>query len=103
MGDEKKEGLKSAFDLAMDRLAQKGGALVTLTPEQKTQIAEVGQRAQAKIAEVEILFQKRIADARGSGGEVQEKVRELEANQAHEIAKIRERTEAEKQKIRDGK
>ena len=58
--------LKSAFELAMDRLKAKdvaeGVAEATpLTKAQKTRITELRAEAQAKLAELEILHRKNVA------------------------------------------
>ena len=100
MSDEKKNGLKSAFDLAMERMAQKGGQLVALSDEQKKAIADVAQKAKAKIAETEIMFRQTLAKAREAGDE--KKLKEAEQQLTDAIAKLRAREEAEKDRIRTG-
>ncbi|MHC4430098.1 MAG: hypothetical protein ACYS0D_16080 [Planctomycetota bacterium] len=60
--------LKSAYELAMERLEagdREAGIEDTkpLTDEQKKTIAELRQRAKAKLAEIEILHRKDIAAA----------------------------------------
>lgn len=96
---EKKEGLKSAFDLAMERLNQKGEEMVTLTPGQKEQIADAGRKAKAKMAEIEILYRKKIEDARLTNlGD--EKIALLEKEQQNEIDRVKAREEDERAKIR---
>lgn len=99
---ENKSGLKSAYDLAMERMAQKdGGGLVKLSPEQKTRIAEVTRKTRAKVAEIEIMYQKRIAEAQAAGGDdAPEKVRKLEDEQRRDLEKLRAQEEDEKNRIR---
>lgn len=62
MADEK--GLKSSFDLAMERFRKSdeeaGVEWQPLTEAQKTEIAEIRNFYQAKIAEVEVLHQGRM-------------------------------------------
>jgi len=94
----KEKGLKSAVDLAMERMAQRGDGLATLSDEQKRGMAEVSRRTQAKIAEVEILFDRTLAAAREAKDE--EKVRKAEEERAGEIRKLRAREEEEKERIR---
>ena len=57
-------GLKSAYELAMERLKQKdadaGIETVTLTDEQKAAIAEARNFYDAKIAEQEVLYQSKM-------------------------------------------
>jgi hypothetical protein len=91
-------GLKSAYDLAMERMASKGEAIVHLTDDQKAAIAEIGRKTQAAIAELEILYAKRIAAARE--GQDEEKAGQIEEELRSEIEKRRARAEAEKERIR---
>lgn len=64
MADERP---KTAYELAMERLAQKdkgaGGAAAPLTDAQKTAIAEARQVHQSRVAEREILHQSALAKA----------------------------------------
>ena len=59
------EGLKSAYELAMERFKKKdeeaGIVQAALTDEQKAEIAEIRTRYQAKIAELEILHKGNVA------------------------------------------
>ena len=60
------DGPKSAFELAMERLRQKEGALVEeprLTDEQKVAIGEVRRIYQARVAEHDILHQAALRKA----------------------------------------
>ena len=58
-------GPKSAYELAMERLRQKdaesGDVRDAITDEQKAEIAEVRSRAEARIAELKILHQSKVA------------------------------------------
>jgi hypothetical protein len=58
---------KTAYELAMERLAEKdkgaGGAAAPLTDAQKTAIAEARQVYQSRVAEREILHQSALAKA----------------------------------------
>ena len=93
-------GLKSSFDLAMERMAKKGEGMATLSGEQKAAMSEVASRTKAKIAEIEILYGKKIAEARESGDA--EKADKIEAEKRFEINKLREREESERTRIRNG-
>lgn len=65
MGDR----LKSAYELALEKLARKGGrssAPRKLTAGQKQKIAEIRREFQAKLAEREILF---LSERRATGGD----------------------------------
>lgn len=94
------EKLKSSFDLAMERMANRGETLTPLTSQQKEAMADVANRTKAKIAEVEILYGKKIAEAREAGDPDKEKKTAEEMR--FEIGRIREREEAERAKIRNG-
>ena len=100
MQDKKPAGLKSALDLAMERLAQKGGASAALTGEQKKALAEIDQQAQAKIAEIEILVSQRIVEAFAKGDA--EAVQKLEEQKRADLETVRRRAESDKSRVRDG-
>ena len=62
---EQDEAPKSALEIAMARLRQKdaerGEQATPLSDQQKAQIAEIRQAAQAKLAQEEILYQAALA------------------------------------------
>jgi len=75
----KDKPLKSAFDLAMERLRAKDREQGVpepkpLTAGQKKKIANLRKEARAKLAEVEIMHQKNLASEPGDP----EKIKELE-------------------------
>ena len=83
MGDE----LKSAYELAMERLAAQdaeAGAPVVLTDDQKEAIARVRAELDAKLAELEIMRKPEIAaaEARGLAEEAASLQREYEEERA---------------------
>ncbi len=90
--------LKSAFELAMQRLTQRDGAPPSLTPAQKAALAEVDRSAKAKQAELEILGAERLAKAAGQP----EQVEQIRNEQRAALEKIRARAEADKERIRRG-
>lgn len=92
------KGLKSALDLAMERLAQRDGAPTKLTDAQKVALAEVDRKTKAKLAEREILARDRLIKA----GDDPDQVEPIKAEQRAEIAKIKNRAEEEKERIRKG-
>ncbi len=92
--------MKSAYELAMERLEKEQGASRTLTPEQKAAIAEVESRMKAKLAETEILFAQKIALA-ATAGNVEE-VQRLQEEKTRDATRARERAEDEKESIRKG-
>ena len=92
------KSLKSALDLAMERLAQRDGALAKLTDAQKAALAEVDRKTKAKLAEREILGSDHLAQA----GDDPEKVDPIKAQRRSEIEKIKTRAQEEKERIRKG-
>lgn len=97
MTDETK-GLKSSFDLAMERMAKRGEVITPLTAEQKAALADISTKAKAKIAEVEILYGKKLAEAR-AGGDA-EKITAVEKEMRAEVARIKDREEMDRRRIR---
>ena len=91
--------MKSAYELAMERLAKSSPALV-LTDEQKKQLAEVDSTYKAKIAEKELFLRDEIRKAGETGSF--EDVEKLEKQLTSEIARLREGCEAKKEKLRAG-
>ena len=59
--------IKSAVELAMERLAVDQGPLTELTPEQKQQLSEAEAEIEAKIAERKIMYEQRLAEAQATG------------------------------------
>lgn len=93
-------GLKSALDLAMERLEKKDGRAAALTAEQKSALAEVERAVQAKLAETEIMLNQSLAAARARGDA--EEAAKLEEQKRSEFARIRRRGEDDKDRIRSG-
>ncbi|PYX64724.1 MAG: hypothetical protein DMG78_30330, partial [Acidobacteria bacterium] len=57
--------MKSAYELAMERLS-KSGPTVKLTAEQKKELAELDSKYAAKVAEREIFLKGELAKAAGN-------------------------------------
>jgi len=89
--------MKSAYELAMERLAEASPTLV-LTDEQKTQLAEIDSSYKAKIAEKELFLRDEIRKAEAAGD--LEEVAKLEKQLTSEIARLRQDCEAKKEKLR---
>jgi vacuolar-type H+-ATPase subunit I/STV1 len=101
MKDAKKSGgIKSALELAMERMQQKQGDVVPLTHDQKLAIAEIEAETTAKVAEEEIMSKERLRAAYASGDA--EAARKVDEEIRGEIARLRERGESRKQKVRRG-
>ena len=89
--------MKSAYELAMERLA-KGQPVVTLTDEQKKQLAEVDSTFKARIAEKELFLKGEIQKARSTGKF--EEAESLEKQLTSEIKRLQEDCETKKEKLR---
>ena len=89
--------MKSAYELAMERL-QQSDPTISLTSEQKEQIAEIDSTFKARIAEKELFLKDEIRKAEAAG-----KFEELESLQkqlTNEIRRLQEDWEAKKEKLR---
>jgi len=89
--------MKSAYELAMERLQQTSPSL-SLTEEQKKELAEIDSKYRAKIAEKELFLNEQIRKAQ-AGGKVEE-VESLEKQLASEIRRLQQECEAAKEKLR---
>ena len=89
--------MKSAFELAMERL-EKQSPTAKVTNEQRGKIAEIESTYKAKIAEREVFLKDQILKAK-SAGEAAE-VEALEKQLASELRRLNEDCEEKKEKIR---
>ncbi|HEY1582500.1 MAG TPA: hypothetical protein VGF73_05335 [Chthoniobacterales bacterium] len=89
--------MKSAYELAMERL-EKSAPTLTLTEEQKAQIAEIDSQYKARIAERELFLKGKIEEARLKGSF--EEFEQLEKQLATETRRLREDCEEKKAKMR---
>lgn len=92
------KGLKSRMELLMERLAKEdaeGGAVQTLTDAQRTTITEIRNQFEAKVAELEIMNQGKLAamwdpEARELVlGELRREKERLASERDAKIAKVR--------------
>ena len=90
--------IKSSYELAMERLGKGAGAGRKLTDEQKKQFAEVDSIYKARIAELEIGLNEKIAAARAAGDA--EEFQKLQERLSNERQKLRDECEAKKEKLR---
>ena len=98
----KDKQLKSAVDLALERLAARAGTSPAVTAEQKHALAEVAQKTKASIAELEILHQQRLAKTRAGTdpAKVAEALAKLEAEHSVAVRKLRDEEERQQDRIR---
>ena len=91
--------MKSAYELAMERL-EKASPSVSLSEDQKAQLAEVDSVYRAKIAERELFLTNQIRTAQNSGKS--DDAQSLKKQLASEIRRLHEECEAKKEKLRAG-
>lgn len=89
--------MKSAYELAMERLQKKAPTIV-LSDDQKRELAEVESSSKAKVAEKELFLRGEIEKEQASGNF--EEVEKLEKQLSSEIVRLRDDCEAKKEKLR---
>jgi hypothetical protein len=89
--------MKSAYELAMERL-EKASPSLSLTDAQKKEIAEVDSVYRAKIAEKELFLKNQIRKAQSAGKF--DEVESLEKQLGSEIRRLQQECEAKKEKLR---
>lgn len=94
----KPSDLKSSYELALERLERQGIERPredALSDETRRRMGEIRQRAEAEIAELEILHQKRLKETREPTAR-----RELEENYVRDRRRIEDRRDRELEKLR---
>ena len=89
--------MKSAYELAMERLQQTSPSL-SLTEEQKKELAEIDSKYRAKIAEKELFLRDQILKAQSEGKA--DDIDSLEKQLASDVRRLQEECEASKEKMR---
>lgn len=89
--------MKSAYELAMERLEKKAPSMA-LTNEQKQQIAEVDSTFKARIAEKVLFLKDQIGKAQSAGNS--EEAESLQKQLTIEVRRLEEDAEAKKEKLR---
>ena len=92
--------MKSAYELAMERL-EKDAPAVSLTDEQRSQLAELDSLYQAKIAEKEIFIEGQLAKAQEAGDV--EAIASLERQRTADRNNLTATLEEKKEAVRSGK
>ena len=90
--------MKSAYELAMERLAKNDPAARPLTAAQKSRLAEIDRVFQGKIAEREIFLKQQLEAALAA--EKFDDADKVRKQMAGEKARLEEEREAEKEKVR---
>ena len=91
--------MKSAYELAMERLEQQAPA-TKVTAEQKAQLAEIDSAYRAKIAEREVFLKDQISKAEAAGKF--EDVAQLSDELSRDVRRLQNDCEAKKEKVRQG-
>jgi hypothetical protein len=89
--------MKSAYELAMERL-QKASPSLTLTDEQKKELADVDLKYRAKIAEKELFLKEQIGKAQAEGKF--DDIESLQKQLVSEIRRLYDECEDKKGKLR---
>lgn len=85
--------MKSAYEIAMERLQAESGPTRELSDEEKTRIAEIDNQYDAKIAEINVTYTSKIATANPVDAEA------LNTEMNAEVARAEEKRLSEKDKI----
>lgn len=96
---KKKGGIKSALELAMEKLDREGGESAVLTEKQKLSLQEIDRELAAKVAEIEILSRTGREAARAAGN--LDRLEELEEQTRRETARLRREAERKKKRVRE--
>lgn len=90
--------MKSAYELAMERLNKTAPAATKLTPEQKKELAALDSKYAAKIAEREIFVKGELAKAAAKGDE--EAIEQLQKQLVSDRKSLQAELEEKKEKAR---
>ena len=93
--------IKSAYELAMERMGKSGESTPKLSEAQKKQIAELESVYKAKIAETELRLKPKLQEAESVGNT--EEATKLRQQLAKELQSFREELAAKKEKLRQPK
>lgn len=94
--------MKSAYELAMERLAKSDpDAQKPLTAEQKGRLAEIDRVYKGKLAEREIFLKKQLDEAWAA--QKPDEVEKIQKQLVNERARLEEEREEEKERVRRGK
>jgi len=91
--------MKTAYELAMERLAESDpDAVQSLSEEQRQKLRELDEAYRTKIAEKEVFLQEKLDKADPGSTDAEQ----LERQKRDERARLEEECEAEKEKVRRG-
>jgi hypothetical protein len=90
--------MKSAYELAMERLAKSEPATRPVSAQQKARLAEIDTVYKGKIAEREVFLKQQLNKSLAEGQ--LDEADKIRAQMAHEKARLEEEREEEKERIR---
>lgn len=93
--------MKSAYELAMERLAKSEPATAPLNAAQKARLAEIDKVYQGKVAEREIFLKQQLDTALGA--QKFDDADKIRKQMAGEKARLEEEREVEKERVRRAK
>ncbi|PCJ63824.1 MAG: hypothetical protein COA73_04860 [Candidatus Hydrogenedentota bacterium] len=89
--------MKSAYELAMERMKAESGESRQLTDEEKQRVAEIDNLFDSKVAEVNVTFDSKIATTSDPGS-----IGVMKEEQRIDIARLEEKRQHEKDVIWNG-
>jgi cysteinyl-tRNA synthetase len=93
--------MKSAYELAMERLAKSEPAAAPLSAEKKARLADLDRVYQGKIAEREIFLKQQLGTALGA--QKFDEADQIRKQMVSERARLEEEREDEKERVRRAK
>lgn len=93
--------MKSAYELAMERLAKSDPAAAPLSAEKKARLGEIDRVYQGKIAERDIFLKQQLGIALGA--QKYDEADQIRKQMVSERARLEEEREEEKERVRRGK
>tara|TARA_B110000037_G_scaffold221976_1_gene294878 strand:- start:160 stop:438 length:279 start_codon:yes stop_codon:yes gene_type:complete len=91
--------MKSAYELAMERLDAEAPESKPLTDQQKAQLGEIDEKYKAKIAEREIFLKQKLVTAESQGD--MHGALDIKKQLGNERTRLEEEREHQKDKIRE--
>lgn len=86
--------MKSAYELAMERLQRESGPMRSLTDEQRAAINDIEKLYEAKTAELRLQYDQKFSEAKSA-----EELAQLQAEMASALSALEEKREKDKDAI----
>ncbi len=90
--------MKSAYELAMERLEKESPTGPALTDEQKAKLSDIDNKHEAKVAERQILGDNEMKQAMGNPAEMEA----IKARMQEDIRRLEAEREEQKEAVRKG-